>query len=1135
MTLIQGDAELPIRALLDPGSQIPVMSLVQAKKWSVELIERSTSRMLFSFNNTLDSSGGRFYTKSLALLHKEHFSCISFELSDIGPDYDIILPHWWLQEHQPSNFWGQDPDKIVFDSPQCLGCRRSLAEVATTKATLDAALAAVPDKFRKFIPIMTEEAAMRLADHQPWDHQIELRPGETPRWGPLYSMSAMELEILRAWLDKMLKTGRIRESSSSCSSPLMFVGKKDPEDPLRPVVDFRALNDITVPVRYPLPLISELQDRLAGSKFYTKIDLKTGFNLVRIAKGHEWKTAFRCRYGLYEHLVMPFGLMNAPATFQAMMNGIFQDLIDVGVLAYMDDILIYAATQKEHDDLVVTVLQRLTKYKLTVAAQKSFWDVRWVEFLGYNITPAGLSMSKEKTDSMECWQVPASLKGAQQFVGFANFYRRFIKNFSAIVKPLTDASKLGKKDWKLTPEMKRSFTTLKKAFLSAPVLQHFDPEQVAIVETDASDFAVGAVLSQKGTDKKLHPVAFHSRKMSPAEINYEIHDKELLAIVDAFTKWRHYLEGAKHKVEVFTDHQNLAYFTTAKILNRRQARWAQQLAGFWFIINYRPGAQNEKADVLSRLPQHQPPKGGCEDQPITTVLHKEHFSAGAVFLLSSDRLCSISTPRWTDYFVTQVKQHAVNDPDYQSQVASPGKDLELRDGLLYRKGRLWIPDGLQKAVLETEHDTKVAGHMGMDKTMELVTRNFWWPGFEESVRSFVRSCLECQRNKTPRHAPAGLLRSLELHYKPWQSVAMDFITDLPLSNGCDSIWTMIDPFTKMAHFIPLKQNEKTSEHLIRIFLRSYWRFHSIPLDIISDRDSRFTAHLWKDFLKILGIKPRMSTAFHPQTDGQTERLNQILEVYLRAFVNYEMDNWEDLLPTAEFAYNNCAQSSTGISPFYANYGYNPVGHNPPAEDNIRNPASRSYVHWMTQVHDECRKQLERARSRAKQYADRRRIDAPAYSEGDLVMLNAKNIKTKRPAKKLDKRMLGPFKVIQVISPSAMRLELPSRWRIHNSFHVSLLEPYRSGIQGTPDAAQILREAAPVEEEEFEVEKVKDSSTLENGTVMYLVKWEGWPAKKHWTWEPFEHFSSTAPLDDFHARHPDKPRDNRLSPARVAPL
>ncbi|CCE34914.1 uncharacterized protein CPUR_08853 [Claviceps purpurea 20.1] len=1138
MTLLVQGQEFLMRTLLDGGSTLPVFSLSTARKLNIPLRKRAWKKTLYGFNDVADETGGRYVTQPLILRHQQdHYTQLAFEISNLS-DVDIILPHWWMQQHQPVNLFDKDANLIAFSSDYCRKHCCTPANLqpppdtrgAATKATwiATASLATVPEDFRHYIPIMTEEAALRLPDHQPWDHKIELIDGKQPPWGPLYAMSARELATLKPWLEKMLKTGRIRRSTAPCGAPLMFADKKDPNDPLRPVVDYRGLNKITVPVRYPIPLIQELQDHLQGALYFTKIDLKTGFNLIRMAEGHEWKTAFRCRYGLYEFLVMPFGLMNAPATFQALMNYIFRDLLDAGLLVYMDDLLIYAKTVEEHDALVKEVLSRLSQYNLAVAAHKCHWRVTKVEFLGYDISTTGISMTSDKTRCIQNWQAPTSLKGVQKFLGFSNFYRRFIRDFSKIARPLTDSVKLDRKAWQWTQDMQTAFQSLKDCFSTAPILIHFNPSVPVVVEADASDFALGGVLSQQSSDQKLHPVAFHSRKLTPAEINYEIHDKELLAIVDCFKRWRPCLEGAQHRIEVFSDHHNLEYFTRVKVLNRRQARWAQELSSYNFIIIYRPAKKNEKADILSRLPQHKPDKLDDQDQPVATVLKPTHFAPSV--LISSARLCSLSTRRWNPAFITKVKTAGALDEAYKSELDKEHqeKHFTIEEGLLYWKNRLWVPTSLQAEVLASEHDTRVAGHMGIDKTTELISRNFWWPDLQNSVRRYVSTCLECQRNKTPKHLLHGLLQPMELHYKPWQSVAMDFITDLPLSNGCDSIWVMVDPFTKMAHFIPLKVNGKRTEDLIHIFARHYWKHHGIPLDIISDRDSRFTSHLWKDFLKLLGIKSRMSTAFHPQTDGQTERTNQTLEIYLRAFVNYEMSNWEDLLPTAEFAYNNTTSASSGLTPFYANYGYHPAAHNPPSETPL-NPGSRLYAHWMTQVHEHAKKHLERSQKQMKHWADKRRSEAPIYKDDQLVMLNAKNIRTKRPAQKLDKKMLGPFKILKVISPTAVQLSLPKKWRIHNTFHVSLIEPFRSDEQQHIDPNRVLREAVPIEPENYEVRDIRDSQTL--GTnVKYLVRWAGWPAKKDWTWEPYEHFmgdGAKALLKQYATDHPDKPQDPRV--------
>jgi len=422
-------------------------------------------------------------------------------------------------------------------------------------------------------------------------------------------------------------------------------------------MDYRALNRITIPNRYPLPLMQELQDRVQGAQWFTKMDLKNGFHLIRMKKGDEWKMAFRTRYGLFEFQVMPFGLTNTPSTFQDMMNHILSDLLDAGAIAYMDDILVYTKTEEKHNGLVEEVLQRLQKNRLAVALEKCVWKTQEVEFLGYVIGKDGIKMSNEKVEAVLSWKTPSSLMEVQSFLGFANFYRHFIREYSKVLRPRMELTKISEKgSWAWNEEAEKAFQDLKKRFTTAPILAHSDPEKPVVIETDASDFAIGAVLSQRDEENRLHPIAFHSRKFQPAEINYEIHDKELLAVVDAFKHWRRYCEGATHQVQVFTDHQNLEYFTTTKVLNRRQARWAQEPAVIDFRIYYRPGTQNGKRDALSRPSEYRPEMGGVENQPIMTILGKNHFEEWLThsFICSSARMLSLPVRKWSKEFLTRV-------------------------------------------------------------------------------------------------------------------------------------------------------------------------------------------------------------------------------------------------------------------------------------------------------------------------------------------------------------------------------------------------------------------------------------------------------------------------------------------------
>ena len=379
---------------------------------------------------------------------------------------------------------------------------------------------------------------------------------------------------------------------------------------------------LTILDKYPLPLMSELRDRVAGVIIFTKLDIKDSYHLIRIKKGDEWKTAFRTRYGQYEYKVMLFGLVNPPATFQCMMNKILREFLDQGVVVYLDDILIYSKTYAEHVAIVKKVLSRLMEHQLAVSIKKSEFHVKAVEFLEYIVATDGVTRSTRKVDSISKWKAPRSVKDVQIFLGFANFYRRFIENFSKICKPITEKLKGDKQKFSWGREQNIEFEKLKKRFTTAPILAHFYLERETVIETDASDFALGAILSQF-QDKRLHPVAFHSRKLNLAERNYEIHDKELLAILEAFMEWKHYLYSAHKPITVYTDHQNLQHFLTTKKWNQRQIRWAQLLASFNFKIIYQPGSRSSKPDALSRRPEYRPDEGA--EHTKQSFLKPEHF------------------------------------------------------------------------------------------------------------------------------------------------------------------------------------------------------------------------------------------------------------------------------------------------------------------------------------------------------------------------------------------------------------------------------------------------------------------------------------------------------------------------------
>jgi hypothetical protein len=476
----------------------------------------------------------------------------------------------------------------------------SLAEAisgrsSTVEGTPD--LSGFPEEYRDYADIFNKASSETLAPHRPYNLKINLEDGTAPPLGPIYPLSQPELEAMRKFIDENLSTGFIKSSKSAHGAPVLFVRKKSGK--LRLCVDYWGLNRITRKDRYPLLLISDLLDAARKARIYTKIDLRHAYHLVRIAEGNEWKTVFRTRYSSFEWRVMPFGLSNAPAAFQRFMNNIFSDLLDVNVIVYLDDILIYSDDPAAHRSHVREVLQRLRKHGLYTGPEKCLFSVDTVKYLGYILSPSGLTMDSAKIQIIQDWPEPRKVKDVQAFLGFANFYRWFIWNYSEIVILLT---RLTRKNvpWLFSEDCRKAFSTLKEAFTTAPVLTHYVPDARITVETDTSDYAISGILSIDCPDKEIRPIAFYSRTLTGAELNYDTHDKELLAIFEAFQQWRHYLEGSGSPVDVVTDHKNLEYFATTKMLTRRQARWSEYLLQFNLIIRFRPGHLRAKPDALTR-------------------------------------------------------------------------------------------------------------------------------------------------------------------------------------------------------------------------------------------------------------------------------------------------------------------------------------------------------------------------------------------------------------------------------------------------------------------------------------------------------------------------------------------------------
>jgi len=453
---------------------------------------------------------------------------------------------------------GSQSYRVQLTNPSVSGQAASVSE-----ETPD--LSQIPEEYHDFADVFSKAKAFTLPPHRPYDLKIDLDEGASPPIVPMYPLSQIELQTLREFIDEHLCSGFIRSTTSPHGAPVLFVKKKD--GGLRLCIDFRGLNRISKKDRYPLPFISDLLSTAGKARIYTTIDLRHAYHLVRISEGDEWKTVFRTRYGSFEWLVMPFGLTNAPAAFQRFMNDIFSDLLDVHVIIYLDDILVYSDDPTQHTELVREVLRRLRKHGLYARPDKCHFSSDTVDYLGFILSKEGLKMDPSKVQTIQDWPEPRKVKDIQSFLGFANFYRRFIPDYSDIVIPLTRLTRKGM-PWNFSDAARKSFEALKSAFTTAPILTHWIPDKPIIVETDASDYALGAILSIQTDSGEIHPVAFHSRTFTAPEPNYDTHDKELLAIFEAFRVWRHYLEDSGTPIDVIMDHKNLEYFSTTKVLTR---------------------------------------------------------------------------------------------------------------------------------------------------------------------------------------------------------------------------------------------------------------------------------------------------------------------------------------------------------------------------------------------------------------------------------------------------------------------------------------------------------------------------------------------------------------------------------------
>jgi hypothetical protein len=451
VTILTTTGPQKCKALFDTGANIFILDNQWAAQFQLSVFERDEPLQVFGFSGQLDGSAGKAFAPFLTIAVDQHESIISAELGNLEEGIDLIIPGGWFLVEHPMTFENgkikvqnhicHKNEEVTYDEGLLTNTNAITIGSMTYFAPPDYEdlKKIIPPEYHDFLHLFGEKLAAELPRRRQFDHAIDVIQGKEVPYGPIYPLSEPQKEVLREYLDRMLKQGKITPSKSPAGAPILFVPKKNGK--LRLCVDYRGLNNVTVKNKYPLPLMDPLREQVKGATLFTKFDLRDGYYLIRIKEGDEWKTAFRTQYGQFEYNVMPFGLCNAPATFQGMMNEVLREFLDQGVVVYLDDVLIYSKNKDDHIKLVREVLRQLGKHNLAIAGHKSVFHVPETEFLGFTINGQGMHVSEETTKSVREWATPKNLRSVRGFIGFANFYRRFIRNFSAIAKPLTDLTK----------------------------------------------------------------------------------------------------------------------------------------------------------------------------------------------------------------------------------------------------------------------------------------------------------------------------------------------------------------------------------------------------------------------------------------------------------------------------------------------------------------------------------------------------------------------------------------------------------------------------------------------------------------------------------------------------------------------
>lgn len=845
-------------------------------------------------------------------------------------------------------------------------------------------------------------------------------------------------------LKEMLDRNVIRPSSSPWASPVVLVQKKDGST--RFCIDYRRLNTITRKDAYPLPRVDDTLDTLSGSKWFSTLDLISGYWQVEMSSSDKEKTAFCTHEGLFEFQVMPFGLCNAPATFQRLMDMVLAGIQWKNCLVYLDDIIVIGRTFEEHLSNLREVFERLKGAGLRLKPSKCNFCSPQVEFLGHIVSRDGVHTDPRKTAKVAKWPTPNSKKEVQQFLGLANYYRRFVQDFSTIAKPLHRLTeKTVKFEW--TAECQSSFQDLRHRLVTAPILAFPDHSRVFILDTDASATGIGAVLSQQQEDGTERVIAYASKVLTRPERQYCVTRRELLAVVIFIHQFRPYLLGKQFLLR--TDHGSLTWLSNFKDPEGQLARWLERLQEYDFKISHRPGRKHQNADALSRRPCTQCGRESHED-PVCVVTDGGSTASNLVEKSPEElRQKQLSDGPIQLFLLARERDEKPNIDEVRRRGPSAQRLNHLWNKLVVKHGVLWrqyedvrgtstwlqlvVPHCLQEEILHDLHGGVMGGHLGAEKSLAKLKERFYWPGMQLDVTNWCRTCSACATRKTAPQRNCAPLQTIKAGY-PMQVVAVDIMGPLPESkSGNNYVLVAGDYFTKWIEVYALP-NQEAATVARKLTDEMFCRF-SPPEQLHSDQGRQFESKLLEEICKLLQIRKTRTTPYHPQCDGLVERFNRTLLNMLATTTKGHPFDWEDQLPKVCMAYNSSVHSSTGYTPFFLMFGRQarmPVDIMYGTGEHNQLPISDYALQLkkgLEEAYHTVREKLATSHEHRKKYYDKGTHGRP-FQDGELVWLHS-TVVPRGKSRKLHHPWTGPFKVIKQLTECDYRIRgLGRKKKIH---------------------------------------------------------------------------------------------------------